>query len=209
MKYKSNYVKGIVKDKKTNKPLDARIELLNINKNELVSIIHSDSVTGKYLMVLTQGADYGLYVSRPGYLFQSLNFNYEAGENFLPVAVDVLLEPIATGATGILNNLFFDTDKFELKEKSITELDKVIRFLNENPSIKIEISGHTDNEGTASYNLQLSLRRAQSVTAYLLAHGIEFKRMSQKGYGSSKPLKLNNTEINRQINRRIEFSVVK
>jgi len=207
MKYKSNYVKGIVKDKKTNKPLDARIELLNINKNELVSFIHSDSVTGKYLMVLTQGADYGLYVSRPGYLFQSLNFNYEAGENFLPVAVDVLLEPIATGASGILNNLFFDTDKFELKEKSITELDKVIRFLNENPSIKIEISGHTDNEGTASHNLQLSQKRAQSVTDHLEAHGIGVNRIQQKGYGSLKPLKPNDSELNKQTNRRIEFRV--
>ncbi|CAN5394601.1 hypothetical protein BH10BAC4_BH10BAC4_03530 [soil metagenome] len=201
-------MKGIVRDKKTNKPLKARIELLNLNKNELVSYVQSDSITGEYLMVLTQGADYGLYVSQPGYLFQSLNFNYEVQANLTPVAVDVYLEPVETGASAILNNLFFDLNKYELKEKSLTELDKIIRFMNENPSIRIEISGHTDNAGTPPYNLQLSQRRAQSVSAYLSAHGIDSGRMLQKGFGSTKPLKANDTEENRQINRRIEFRVV-
>ncbi len=82
LQYKSNYVKGIVRDKKTNKPLAAKLELLNISRNELISDVRSDSVTGEYLMVLTQGAEYGLYVSRTGYLFQSLNFNYEVSEKY-------------------------------------------------------------------------------------------------------------------------------
>ncbi len=209
LRYKSNYVKGIVRDKKTKLPLKARVELFNINKNELTSYVASDSVSGEYLMVLTQGADYGLYVSRPGYLFQSLNFNYEIQENLVPVALDVLLEPVETGASAVMNNLFFDFNKYELKDKSITEMGKALRFLNDNPKVRVEISGHTDNVGTSAGNLQLSLKRAQSVATYLIAHGIASTRIIQKGYGADKPLKPNDTEENKQINRRIEFRVVR
>ena len=127
----------------------------------------------------------------------------------MPVALDVYLNPVEMGASGILNNIFFDVNKFELKEKSITELDKVIRFLNENPKIRVEISGHTDNAGTPAYNLQLSQKRAQSVANYLALHGVEAGHLIQKGYGASQPLKPNDTEENKQVNRRIEFRVVR
>ena len=209
LRYKSNYVKGTVRDKKTNQPLPARVELFNINKNELTSFVRSDSLSGEYLIVLTQGADYGLYVSQPGYLFQSLHFNYEVENNLVPVKLDVFLEPVEMGASGVLNNLFFDLNKYEIKENSTTELDKVIRFLNENPAIRVEISGHTDNAGTPAYNLLLSQKRAQSVANYLVAHGVSAARIVQKGYGADKPLKPNDTEENRQVNRRIEFRVVR
>jgi OmpA-OmpF porin, OOP family len=202
-------VKGTVKDAKTKLPLDARVELFNINKNELISAVSADSLNGEYLIVLTQGADYALYVSHPGYLFRSLNFNYEVQENLTPISVDVLLDPIQAGASAVLNNIFFDLNKFDLKEKSVTELDKVIRFLNENPTLRIEISGHTDNVGAPAYNLQLSLKRAQSVANYLTAHGITAARLTQKGYGADKPLASNDSEENRQINRRIEFRLIK
>ena len=209
LKYKSNYVKGIVRDAQTKKPLGARVELFNINKNELISFVKSDSVTGEYLMVLTQGADYALYISQPGYLFKSVNFNYEIQKNLTPVAMDVFLDPVKIGASAVLNNIFFDLNKYEIQEKSITELDKVIRFLNENPGIRIEVGGHTDNVGTASYNLQLSLKRAQAVGGHLVSHGIDPARLTQKGYGAQKPLALNDTEENRQINRRIEFRLMR
>lgn len=206
--YKSNYVKGIVRDAKSGKPLNARVELFNINKNELTSVVQADSVTGAYLMVLTQGADYGLYVSHPGYLFKSLHFNYEIQENLIPVALDVALDPVETGASVVLNNIFFDLNKFELQERSITELDKVVRFLNDNPNVRIEIGGHTDNAGSPAYNLQLSQKRVQSVAAYLTTHGVQATRLVSKGYGESKPLKPNDTEENKQTNRRIEFRVI-
>ncbi len=206
--YKSNYVKGVVRDAKTQQPLGARVELFNINKNELTSVVNSDSVTGDYLIVLTQGADYGLYVSHPGYVFKSLNFNYEVKENLIPVALDVALDPVAAGASVVLNNIFFDLNKFDLQQKSMTDLDKVTRFLSENPRVRIEIGGHTDNAGTPAYNLQLSQKRVQSVAAYLVDHGVEATRLLQKGYGESKPLKPNDTEENRQVNRRIEFRII-
>jgi outer membrane protein OmpA-like peptidoglycan-associated protein len=107
----------------------------------------------------------------------------------------------------VLKNIFFDTDKYDLKDKSITELQKIIRFLNENPQIRIEISGHTDNTGSPSYNQQLSEKRALSVYNYLINNGVIKEKLSWKGYGQSNPKASNETESGRQENRRIEFQI--
>ncbi|MBX2943849.1 MAG: OmpA family protein [Cyclobacteriaceae bacterium] len=206
--YRSNFVKGVVKDKKLGLPLQSHIELFDLKKNELISVVESDSVSGQYLMVLTTGSDYALYVTARDYLFQSLNFNYEDNPNPEPVIIDILLDKANAGATAVLNNIFFDFDKFELKEKSITELNKVIRFLNDNPSIHVEIGGHTDSDGSASYNKQLSLKRAQSVVSYLAEKGINKARLSERGYGADHPLRSNDSDENKQANRRIEFKII-
>jgi outer membrane protein OmpA-like peptidoglycan-associated protein/tetratricopeptide (TPR) repeat protein len=209
LRYVSNYVKGIVRDKKSKAPLKARVELFNINQNILTSAVYSDSVTGEYLMVLTQGADYALYVNSPGYLFQSLNFNYESDMQHDPVAMDIYLDPAELGATAVLNNIFFEFNKFDIQDKSTTELDKVVRFMTENAGLRVEIGGHTDNAGTTTYNLQLSQKRSHAVAQYLIDHGIAVARLVQKGYGAEKPIRPNDTEENRQINRRIEFRIVR
>lgn len=206
--YRSNFVKGVVKDKKSGLPLQSHIELIDLKKDELISVVESDSVSGQYLMVLTTGSDYALYVSAPDYLFQSLNFNYEDNLNPEPVVIDILLERAQTGATAVLNNIFFDFDQFELKEKSLTELNKVVRLLNEKPSIHVEIGGHTDSDGSAAYNKQLSLKRAQSVVSYLVEKGINKARLSEMGYGADHPIRPNDSEENKQANRRIEFKIV-
>lgn len=208
LKYRSNAVKGIVRDRATKQPLAAQIELYELAKNELVSMVSTDSLTGKYLIVLTQGADYGLYVNAPGYLFKSLNFNYEASADLEPLIIDVDLDKASTGAMVVLNNIFFDTDKFDLRDKSVTELDKISRFLNENPKIHVEISGHTDDQGADAYNQQLSQKRAKAVGEYLTKHGVQAARLKEVGYGSKKPIKPNDSDVNRQINRRIEFRII-
>lgn len=207
IKYKSNYVKGIVTDSKTGQPLRAQVELFDINKNEIVSFVESDSVSGQYLMVLTQGSEYALYVSKPGYLFKSLNFNYSEVDRFEPLVIDISLDRAVKGGGAVLQNIFFDIDKYELKEKSVTELEKIVRFLTENPGISIEIGGHTDNTGNPAYNQQLSEKRAQSVYNYLVSKGIIPKRLSAKGFGSEKPISSNETEAGRQLNRRIAFTI--
>lgn len=209
IKFRSNYVKGTVRDKQTHENLSASIELININNNEVVSLVRSDSITGEYLMVLTQGDEYGLYVNKRGYVFQSLNFNYSEVNDFEPIILNIELEKIKEGSVSVLKNIFFDTDKYDLKEKSITELQKIKRFLNENPSTRIEISGHTDNTGSVVHNKQLSENRAQSVYAYLIGNGVDSKRLITKGYGSDKPIGSNETEDGRQLNRRIEFKVIR
>lgn len=208
IKYKSNYIKGIVTDSKTKESLKAQIELFDINKNEIVSFVESDSISGQYLMVLTQGSEYALYINKKGYLFKSLNFNYSEVEHFEPVVIDIPLDRAVKGGGSVLKNLFFDVDKYELKEKSSTELGKIVRFLIENPQISIEIGGHTDNTGNAAYNQQLSEKRAKSVYNYIISNGISPKRLAVKGFGSIMPVASNETDSGRQLNRRIEFTIL-
>ncbi len=206
--YKGNVVKGKVVDAKDNKPLKAGIELYNIQRNERISFVVSDSITGEYLMVLPGGSEYALYISKLSYVFQSLHFNYLQSEEAEPVIMNVYLSPVEKDASVILNNLFFDVDKYELEQQSITELNEIVKFLQTNKSVNIEISGHTDNSGTESYNQQLSFKRATSVTEYLRSKGINPSRLTQKGYGAQRPLKPNDSDENRQFNRRIEFKIL-
>ncbi len=208
IRFASNYVKGIVRDKETHEPLAASVELINLETNTTESLVSSDSVSGAYLIVLTEGAEYALYVNRPGYLFQSLNFNYSSMKDYQPIVMDIDLQKATEGTTAILQNIFFEVDKYDLQPKSLTELEKIIHFLSENPSVKVEISGHTDNSGTPSYNLTLSGKRAQSVYDYLVSHGVEANRLFARGYGATKPIAENTSEEGRQKNRRIEFKLI-
>jgi OmpA-OmpF porin, OOP family len=205
---RSNYVKGKITDAESTKPVKARIELLDLKKNELISVVSSDSLNGKYLMVLTKGSDYGLFVSSPGYLYKSFNFNYEQSAQVDPIVVDISLQRAKTGASVVLNNIFFDYNKFDLKPESLSELEKVVKFLSDNPKIKIEISGHTDNQGTEETNQTLSQKRATSVSDYLTGKGVNPARIKTIGFGSKKPLFDNTTEENKKANRRIEFKIV-
>jgi OmpA-OmpF porin, OOP family len=209
IKIKSNYVKGVVRDRETQQPLRAKIEMIDIRTRETESLVESDSVSGEYLIVLTQGAEYGLYVNKRGYLFKSLYFNYSEVRDFDPIVLNVDLDKVKAGSTAVLQNIFFDHDKYELKDKSVTELQKVDRFLTENPEIRVEISGHTDNSGTVAYNMQLSQKRAQAVYTYLIEHGISPARLTAKGYGPNNPIADNTTDEGKQRNRRIEFKLLK
>jgi outer membrane protein OmpA-like peptidoglycan-associated protein len=209
IEYRSNYVKGIIRDKVDKNPLSAKIELINIRKNRVESLVESDSITGEYLMVLTQGAEYALYVNKEAYLFKSYNFNYSEVTDFKPIIINIDLEKAKEGSVAILNNIFFDVDKYDLKEKSVTELEKMIRFLSANPTVRVEIGGHTDNSGSADYNRQLSERRANSVFTFLSQNGIDKKRLIPKGYGPDRPIASNDTEEGRSQNRRIEVRIIK
>ena len=209
IKFRSNYVKGIIRDKISQLPLTAKIELINIENNKTVSLVESDSISGEYLMVLTQGAEYALYVNKRGYLFKSFNFNYSEINDFKPIEINIDLEKASEGSMAILNNIFFDLDKFDLKPKSIPELQKIIRFMNENLQVHVEVSGHTDNTGQAAYNKQLSEKRAHSVYNYLLQKGIAKDRLTPVGFGSEKPIASNDSEVGRRQNRRIEFRIIR
>lgn len=205
---KGNVVKGIVQDAKTNSPVGAWVELFDLKENKMISKVRADSVDGEYLMILPGGSEYALYVRKPGYLFQSLHFNYEESKELKPVIKNINLVSIQKDALVVLNNLFFDVNKYELKPQSITELSEVIIFLNQNPSLKVEIGGHTDNSGTEVYNQQLAERRAQSVAEYLIAHQVPKQRIITEGYGSQRPIAANDTEENKEKNRRIEFKIL-
>jgi len=115
IRYVSNYVKGVVTDRATGKPLGAAIELINLSSNETESLVHSDSVTGRYLIVLTEGSEYALYVSKQGYLFRSLNFNYSEEENFVPISLDIALDRATEGSTAVLHKIFLAVDKYDMR----------------------------------------------------------------------------------------------
>jgi outer membrane protein OmpA-like peptidoglycan-associated protein len=208
VKSKGNVVKGIVEEENTKKTVAALIELRDIVTSKRISQVISDSVSGEYLMVLPGGSEYALYVSGKGYLFQSLHFNYKETDEPVPVIKNISLAKIRSGASVVLNNIFFDHDKYEIKSESITELREVVNFLNDNQNIKIEISGHTDNTGDEGYNQKLSLLRANAVANYLESNGVSEKRLVVKGFGSRKPLNENVNEEERSLNRRIEFKIL-
>jgi OmpA-OmpF porin, OOP family len=205
---KGNVVKGTVRDAKTKMPLRAEIELRELRTEQIKSRVVSDSIAGDYLIVVPGKSEYAVFASKKRYLFTSLNFNYEQTDLEKPLVLDIELQPIGKDASVVLNNIFFEFDRFDLQEKSKTELDEIILFLKDNPTTKIEIGGHTDNSGMESYNQQLSLKRAISVGRYLKDHEIMTERVKEKGYGSQKPVKDNSSEENRQMNRRIEFKIL-
>ena len=208
-----NYLKGLVTDARTKKPLPATIDLIDIHTNQAISRINSDAETGQYVAVLPAGGDYALYVSAPGYLFKSLSFNYtgktsaETGMG-RGVALDAALEPIGTAGKETLNNLFFESGRYELTGKSRTELERLADFLKTNPTTQIEIAGHTDDRGDPAANLDLSKRRAQAVVGYLAKLGVTPTRLKAVGYGKTRPAVPNTSDEARQRNRRIEWRVL-
>jgi outer membrane protein OmpA-like peptidoglycan-associated protein len=163
---------------------------------------------GNYLITLPIGKNYAFNVHRKGYLFYSENFDMSSVSSDSVYNIDIPLEPIEANAKVILKNVFFDTKKTELKPESISELDNVVRLMNENPNMKILISGFTDNVGTPADNLKLSNGRALSVVNYLVAKGVKKDRLSYKGFGETNPIAANDTEDGRAMNRRTELRVV-
>lgn len=150
-----------------------------------------------------------LNVSKEGYLFFSENFSLEGIFSLSsPFYKDVPLQPIGAGKTIVLKNIFFDTDSYKLMPESKTELDKLARFLSLNKTIKVEISGHTDNTGSQQYNQSLSEKRAQSVVDYLVKAGTNPAQLTAKGYGLLKPIDSNETEEGRANNRRTELTIL-
>ena len=201
----TRYAKGKVYDKKTGSALSSDIDLYDLQLQQKVASFTSDAKTGTFLAVLNRGSEYAFYVSKTGYLFKSLSFS--VADSISSVDLEIPLEAIEKDRAEVLNNIFFKTGAYDLDEKSKVELDKMVDFLNQNKTIKIEISGHTDDVGSDKENLELSKRRAQSVGAYLTKTGIAAERLSAKGYGETKPVATNDSEPNRQKNRRIEWKI--
>lgn len=204
---KTLWAKGKVYDKKTKAGLPSTVVLTDIDSRQIISKLQTDE-QGNYLITLPVGKDYAFNVHRKGYLFYSQNYNIDSTSTDSVFNVDIPLEPIEANAKIILKNVFFDTKKTDLKPASITELDNVVRLMNENPNMKILISGYTDNIGKPDDNLKLSTGRAVAVVNYLVAKGVNKNRLSFKGFGEAKPIATNDTEEGRAQNRRTELSVI-
>jgi outer membrane protein OmpA-like peptidoglycan-associated protein/tetratricopeptide (TPR) repeat protein len=199
---------GIIRDDKTKQPLVATVEIYDNQAQKVVTTLESNSATGKYLVTLPSGKNYGVSVSAKNYLFHSENFDIPKSAAYQKITKNIDLMSIEIGSKIILKNIFFDTAKSTLRDESNRELARLLEIMNDNPSIVIEISGHTDNRGSDAYNQKLSEDRAKVVVEYLTAKGVKAKRMVAKGYGEAQPIVPNDTKEHLQMNRRTEFKII-
>ncbi|MDA3929987.1 MAG: OmpA family protein [Prolixibacteraceae bacterium] len=203
---KVGYMKGKVFDKMTTKPLSVDLKLINLTNNSSY-VIQSDIENG-YITILKANQTYALSVAKKGYLFYSEHINYsELGRFNSALQKHIYLAPIVVNASMVLKNIFFDSDSYQLKSVSFAELDQLIKFMKINQNVIIELAGHTDNIGTADYNLNLSEKRAETIRQYL-SKSIPNSRISTIGYGDTKPIESNENEKGRSKNRRTELRIV-
>jgi len=215
----TTYFDGLVYDKYTKKPLAGKFELIDLETGNQVVESSADRLTGEFLVALPLGKSYALNVSFPGYAFFSENFDMIERESLEGVHMDVPLIPIESEGAVTLANVFFDLGKSTLRKESFVELNKLVQFIHQNASMKIEIGGHTDTRGDKLANQQLSEDRAKAVHDYLIENGIPKEQLTYKGYGQTQP-KISDTEIEQlssetakekahQQNRRTEYKILK
>ena len=204
---KVTILKGTITDDATRQPVEATIELLDNATGGSIATFRSNATSGKYLVSLPSGTNYGIVVRQDGYLFHSENFDLPATAAFAEVTKDIGLKKLEIGATIVLRNIFFDTGKAILRPESKAELERLQKLMVEMPALKIELAGHTDNVGKPAMNQDLSQRRAQAVVTYLTQHSIAAERLTTAGFGDTRPVAPNTTKAGRQQNRRTEFKV--
>ena len=202
-------VEGRVLNAKTQKPLEAVIRFDDLNSGMEVGEARSDPRSGDYRIVLTSGKNYGYHAAAPGYLSVSENLELRDLTEYDELRKDLLLVPIEIGESIQLRNVFFVQSKAALLPESYPELDRLVRIMKDNKTLEIQLEGHTDGRGDPKANLALSEERVEAVRQYLISKGISDKRIVGKGFGGARPMVSNDTEENRQLNRRVEFKITK
>jgi outer membrane protein OmpA-like peptidoglycan-associated protein/tetratricopeptide (TPR) repeat protein len=196
------FIKGKIFDAKTFENISAEIDISNSTGTEIFKT-ESDEISGEFLICLSPQNNYAFNVNKPGYMMYSENYFL----NDSGIYIKIPLQRIEQGSEAILKNIFFELNSYQLKTESFAELDKMIDFINLN-KLRIQIQGHTDNQGTESYNQKLSENRAKAVYEYLIKGGIDKKRLDFKGYGFSTPIADNNTREGQAKNRRTAFKII-
>ncbi len=204
-------VTGNVYNKKTNQPLSANLIYETLPDGVEAGNGISSPMDGSFKMILPYDKNYSIRAMADKFFAISENLNLDSlvKAGYLEIHKDLYLVPIEIGSVVRLNNVFFDFDKWDLRSESFVELDRVVKLLTENPAIEIEMSAHTDSRGSDEYNFKLSDNRARSVMEYILSKGIATSRITSRGYGEIKPVETNETDEGRQLNRRVEFTIVK
>ena len=200
------YVKGKVYDIKTGKGIPSAVELMDIANQKATTNVQTDE-TGNYFITVPIGKDYTFTVNRKGYLFYSQLFPLSKNEPDSTYSKDIPLQPIEVNASLVLKNILFDTKSAQLQAVSMIEINKLLQLLTENPTLKIQINGHTDNVGSPADNMKLSADRAKAIVDYLVGKGVDLKRVTFKGFGETKPIADNKTEAGKALNRRTEFVI--
>jgi outer membrane protein OmpA-like peptidoglycan-associated protein len=202
-------VLGTVLNAKTNKPVVADIVFEDLNGGVSKGEATSNAKTGQYRVVLPYGTNYGLHAKAKGFVSVNENLELVNFSTYTEVQKNLLLVPIEVGEAIQLNNVFFEQGKPALQPESYLELDRLVQILNENPTMEIELAGHTDNLGNPTSLVVLSQNRVGTVKKYLVSKGINANRITGQGFGGKKPLVKNDTEEHRKMNRRVEFKIVK
>lgn len=203
-------ISGKVTDEK-GIPLSSALKWHELKSNRNVGLLTSNPETGDYVIVLPNGVSYSYFAEKEGYYSVSNSIDLSGEKTFKEMTVDIVMRSVKSieAETIKLNNIYFDFDKYELQSGSYVELDRVYKFLSDNPEVKIEISAHTDSKGADDYNLNLSQKRAESVVGYLVSKGIDGSRLTAVGYGEANPVGDNETEEGRAANRRVEMKILK
>lgn len=208
------YVKATVVDAASQKPIAAKLEIVELETGKTFASAMTEA-DGEFLITLPAGGNYALNVSKEKYLFYSENFALDQpGTLDKPYKLNIALQPIGGSEGGaskpiVLKNVFFETGSAALRKESLVELARLKTLLDENPTLKIQINGHTDNVGADADNLKLSNNRAKAVYDYLTQNGIDASRLKFKGFGETAPAASNDTEEGRKLNRRTEYELIK
>ncbi|MDA8901660.1 OmpA family protein [bacterium] len=203
----TTYMKGKVFDADSKLPLGSIITIIDLKTKEVLLKSVSDRKSGGFLVNIPTNKELAINVSRDGYFFYSKNFSFNSSKE--PILIDIPLEKIKiSDKPFVLENIFFDVSKYNLKSESRIELDKLYELMKTNPELKIEVGGHTDSDGDAGKNQVLSEKRAKSVVNYLVMKGIDVSRLKYKGYGQTKPRADNDSKENKALNRRTEVKII-
>jgi outer membrane protein OmpA-like peptidoglycan-associated protein len=199
---------GKVLNAKTNEPIEAEIIYSIMSSDSIIGKADSEADKGFYKIILPYNNEYSFLASKTGFYSVSDNINISHIDEYTEVERNLYLSPIEKGDIIRLNNVFFDFDSSILKEDSFHELNRLVTVLLENPAMKIEIGGHTDSDGSESYNQRLSQNRVNSIIDYLTGNSIEQFRLTAIGYGELIPIAPNETEEGKALNRRVEFTIL-
>ncbi len=206
VKRPASYLTGEIRDKRTNAPIEAEILLYDLTTQEKLYQSSSDQ-QGRYFVALKANGEYGAYITGTGYLFEDLRIEVQSNDILRPDTVNISLKPLLVGESVVLENIYFEFDSYKLSSKSFSELKEIARFLADS-RVLVEIGGHTDQSGSAAYNLDLSKKRAEAVYNYLLELGVPPSQLLFQGYGASKPLVQDQETMRIAENRRIEFKII-
>ena len=196
---------------KTKQPLSASLLYETLPDGVEAGNAVSSPSDGAFKIVLPYDKNYLIRATADKFFAQSENLNLDSltKAGYKEIHKDLYLFPIEIGQVVRLNNVFFDFDKWDLRPESFVELDRVVKLLVENPAVEIEMSAHTDSKGSDEYNFTLSDNRAKSVRDYILSKGIAESKIISQGYGETQPVATNDTDDGRQLNRRVEFKILK
>ncbi len=221
-KKKTINLRGRVADANSFRALKADVEIFSVTSKTNIASLVSKEEDGSYATTLLLGHDYEITAKADGYRMSEYTLSVNENEKRDLLILDLFLDPlllagdtakaniedVRVGEKIVLNNIFYDFDRATLRPESVEELNRLVKLMKDIPTLKIEISSHTDNVGSDEYNMELSEARAESVVTYLIKSGIHKDRLVAKGYGETDPIATNTTDEGRQMNRRTEFKVL-